>query len=205
MRLRRSSAKDRQAAERGQSLIEFALVFPLFWIVLIGLIEFAFAFQAVLAVSYSSRNAVVIASEAGSDLQADCSILRSIDGDLGAPAAASQIQKVDIYWTDSNGAVKPGWTTTYTRSTSSTTSCTVNGVATTVPYAKTADGYQMKNRCSTRSGCTDVDTGTVHVGLDTVGVKVTYVYRYHTPYGSVLGGTGMTLERASEMRLEPYQ
>ena len=57
----------------------------------------------------------------------------------------------------------------------------------------------MASRCSTRSGCAG------HVGLDTVGVKVTYNYTYHTPYGTFLGGTGWNLQRSSEMRVEPYQ
>jgi hypothetical protein len=49
------------------------------------------------------------------------------------------------------------------------------------------------------SGCSG------HPGLDTIGVKITYLYPYHTPYGAVLGGTSLTVERSSEMRLEPYQ
>ena len=199
MRLSRSTARNRRTAERGQSLVEFAVVFPLFWTLLIALIEFAFGFQSVLAVSFASRNAAVMASEAGNAAMADCAILHSIEGDLSAPSVTSQIQKVDIYWTDSNGVPKAGAMTTYTRSTSTTIACSVNGVAFTVPYSLTANGYPMASRCSTRSGCAG------HVGVDTVGVKVTYRYLFHTPYGAVLGGTGWTLERSTEMRLEPYQ
>jgi Flp pilus assembly protein TadG len=185
--------------EQGQSLVEFALVFPIFWAVLIGLVEFAFIFQAVLAVSFASRNAAVIASEAGNSPTGDCSILRSIEGDLRAPSAPGQIQKVDIYWTDANGVVKSGATTTYTRSTTNTIACAVNGSSFTVPYVLTVNGYPMASRCSTRTGCAG------HTGLDTVGVAVTYLYVYHTPYGAVTGGTGMTLTRSSEMRVEPFQ
>lgn len=199
MRLTRSTARNRRTAERGQSLVEFAVVFPLFWTLLIALIEFAFGFQSVLAVSFASRNAAVTASEAGRAAMADCAILHSIEGDLTAPSSTSQIQKVDIYWTDANGVVRSGATTTYTRSTSSTIACSVNGTSFTVPYSLTADGYPMASRCSTRSGCAG------HVGVDTIGVKLTYRYPFHTPYGAVLGGTGWTLERSSEMRLEPYQ
>jgi Flp pilus assembly protein TadG len=193
------SRPDRRTTERGQSLVEFAVVFPLFWMVLIALIEFAFAFQSVLAVSFSSRNAAVIAAEAGPAGMADCAILRSIEGDLTAPSSPAQVQKVDVYWTDSNGVVRSGATTTYTRSTSATIPCTVNGTSFTVPYTQTANGYPIASRCAIRSGCAG------HVGVDTIGVKITYRYLFHTPYGNVLGGTGWTLERSSEMRMEPYQ
>src|SRR5664279_1461078 len=177
--------------ERGQSLVEFALVFPLFWVVLVALIEFAFVFNAVLSVSFASRNAAVIAAEASNSSTADCSILKSIENDVNAPASAEQIQKVDIYWTDSNGVAQSGVITTYTRSTSSSISCTVSGSTYNVPYVRTTNNYPYSLRCSTRNGC-----GGGHTGLDTIGVKITYFYPFHTPYGAVLGGTGWTLSRS---------
>ena len=199
MRFRASRVTGPKAPARGQALIEFALVFPLFWLMLIGLIEFAFAFHAVLSISTASRDAVVMASEAGNSSSADCAILHTIELDVGAPSSAKQIQKVDIYWTDGNGTVRTGATTTYTRSTVSSINCVLRGVSFTVPYSQTANGYPMNTRCSTRSGCAG------HVGLDTIGVKITYRYPYHTPYGAVMGGTALTVDRSSEMRLEPYQ
>jgi Flp pilus assembly protein TadG len=199
MQRHRIRAPRGRANARGQSLAEFAVVFPVFWTVLIGLIEFSFVFSSVLTVSFASRNAAVIASEAGNAPTADCSILRSIESDISAPSSDDRIQKVDIYWTDATGVMKSGAISTYTRSTSSTIPCTVNNASFTVPYTLTIDGYPMATRCSIRSGCAG------HTGIDTVGVKVTYSYGYHTPYGAVLGGTSMTIERAAEMRLEPFQ
>ena len=200
MRRTRPSPRSRKTDAHGQTLVEFAIVFPLFWTVLIGLIEFCFAFQSVLAVSFSSRNAAVIAAEAGNAPTADCSILKSIEGDVSAPSSANRITSIDIYWTDANGVPKANSTTTYTRDTTKTMSCTVAGVSYTLPYGTPSpNGYPYTSRCSIRSGCTG------HTGLDTVGVKVTYNYAYHTPYGSVLGGGGITVVRSSEMRMEPYQ
>lgn len=201
MRFRRSRTGNHRNASRGQTLVEFAIVFPLFWTVLLGIIEFSFGFQSVLAVGFAARNAAVIAAEATNSATADCSILRSIENDISAPSAAQRITTVDIYWTDSNGVVKTGATTTYTRDASKTLSCVVNGSAFTLPYGPPSpDGYAMVGRCSTRSGC-----NVAHAGVDTVGVKITYSYAYHTPYGAVLGGTGWTVQRSSEMRMEPYQ
>ena len=199
VQLHRFGTSHQRKGSRGQTLVEFAVVFPLFWLVLVGLIEFSFAFQSVLSVSFASRNAAVIAAEAGASPTGDCSILRSVEGDVGAPSSAGQIQTVDIYWTDSNGAVKANATTTYTRSTSSTIACKVNNVAFTVPYVKTTDLYPMASRCATRSGCAG------HLGVDTVGISIAYTYIYHTPYGALMGGSGWTMIRASEMRMEPFQ
>ena len=201
VRRRRSILWNRKTASRGQTLVEFAIVFPLFWTVLMGLIEFSFGFQSVLSVGFAARNAAVIAAEAGNASTADCSILRSIESDVSAPSSAQRITTVDIYWTDANGAIQAGSTTTYTRDTSQAMSCPINGVAATLPYAgPSPNGYPYTSRCSVRSGC-----GGSHTGVDTVGVKITYSYAYHTPYGVVLGGPGWTVQRSSEMRMEPYQ
>jgi Flp pilus assembly protein TadG len=203
---RRGSATA-HTGERGQSLVEFAVIFPLFWMCVIALIEFSFIFNAVLTISSASRNAAVIAAEAADSSTADCSILQSVEGDFDAPTFPNQIQKVDIYWTDDNGARVSGAITTYTRTTSSSISCNVNGNAFTVPYTLTTNGYPASARCSTRSGCvpSSANNNVNHPGLDTVGVDITYKYLYKTPYSAVLGGSGLTLDRASEMRVEPFQ
>lgn len=192
-------SKERAA---GQSLVEFALVFPIFWIMVIGLIEFSFMFNAVLSVSFASRNAAVVAAEAASSATADCSILQSVENNIGVPASAKQISKVDIYWTDDNGVKVSGATTTYNRTGS--LACTVNGVSFSVPYALSTNGYDDADRCSTRSGCGYDSVGRLHSSLDTIGVQITYFYPYHTPYGVALG-SGITMVRASEMRMEPFQ
>ena len=57
--------KRRQDSSTGQTLVEFALVFPMFFILFLGVIEFAFSFNAILAVNFASRNAALAAAEAG--------------------------------------------------------------------------------------------------------------------------------------------
>src|SRR6185436_8825286 len=72
--------------QRGQTLVEFALVVPLFMGILIAIVEFAFTFNAVLAAQYSSRDAALVAAEAGNSDGADCAILSTVEADMGAPA-----------------------------------------------------------------------------------------------------------------------
>ncbi len=65
----------RKARAGGQTLVEFGLVFPIFVMLLLGLVEFSFVFNAVLAVNYSTRDAALAAAEAGDAGGADCIIL----------------------------------------------------------------------------------------------------------------------------------
>ncbi len=83
-RVRRRTAAPQ--ASRGQALVEFSLVLPLFLTVMLGILEFGFAFNAVLAVNFASRNAALTAAEGGDAAGTDCLILRSVENDIGAPA-----------------------------------------------------------------------------------------------------------------------
>ncbi len=93
----------RAGRTRGQSLVEFALIFPLFFTLFLGIIEFAFAFNAILAVNFASRNAALAAAEAGTNVGGDCVILQSIEDDISAPADTSRITKIEVYRAKSNG------------------------------------------------------------------------------------------------------
>ena len=64
---------------RGQALVEFALAFPVFVFIVMGVIEFSMMFNAQLSLNYATRDAALIAAEAGSAANADCLILRQVD------------------------------------------------------------------------------------------------------------------------------
>jgi Flp pilus assembly protein TadG len=193
----------RRSSSRGQSLVEFALVFPIFLTMVMGLFEFAFVFNALLSIGHASRDAALVAAEAGNDGAADCSILKQIENDVSAPADASRIVEVRIYRADQNGAVLNGQENIYTRTGS--TSCTLpdNNVL-TVPYTASSISYPPSDRCNvllgTNGGC---DAG--HVSVDTIGVKITYTHSWVTPLANLvaLGGTGTTLVQSNAMRMEP--
>ncbi len=93
-----------QDDQRGQVAVEFALVFPIFILLIIGLIEFAFAFNALLSVNFASRDAALLAAESGANTGSDCVILNSIDADVQLPASRIRISQVRIYWADDQGA-----------------------------------------------------------------------------------------------------
>lgn len=93
----------RRHDERGQALVEFGLALPILILLVIGLIEFAMAFNANLAVNFASREAALIAAESGNDSIADCRILQKIEQSIGSPARASRINQVRIYRAGVNG------------------------------------------------------------------------------------------------------
>lgn len=184
-------------AGRGQALVEFALVFPIFVVLLLGIIEFAFLFNALLSVNYSARDAALAAAEAGNGVGADCVILDTVDTSVGPPTSDNRIGTVEIYQATPNG-VLIGSPTLYTR-TGSTTCTFVDGTSLTVPYTRTSNNYPEANRCNVLGGC-----GVGHPTVDNVAVKVTYTHRYVTPLQNFLGGgTTLTFDRSSVMRMEP--
>ncbi len=188
---------------KGQALVEFAFVFPLFMVLLVGVIEYGFLMNATLASSFATRDASLIAAEAGNSSGADCAILKKVEDDISGPSSAANITNVQIYWADSTtGAIKSGYVNTYTRSTTQTISCTVSGSTFTLPYSAPTIGYPESSRCNVISGAS---CASGHTGLDTIGVQVTYNYTWHTPLKSLLGftGPGWTIVKSNAMEMEP--
>ena len=200
MRLvRQAEAPRRSVLRSGQTLVEFALVFTIFVTMLMGFIEFAFVFNALLSIGHATRDAALIAAEAGNNTGADCAILAQIEKDVAAPADPSRITQVVIYHSDQNGAVVGGEQNTYSRT--GTTTCTLSdGTTMTVPYTMSSGTYPSSGRCNVQVGCPDA----THP-LETIGVKLVYRHTWVTPLANLvaLGGTGTTLTQSNAMRMEP--
>jgi Flp pilus assembly protein TadG len=181
-------------------MVEFALVFPLFFVLLLGIVEFAFAFHASLTLAYASRDAALVAAESGNAPGSDCLILQKVEEDVSSPADRTRITSVEVYWADQNGVKKTGSANIYRR-TGSMPCTLIDGSTVTLPYTASSTGYAETSRCNIQAGC-----GNGHTGVDTIGVKVAYDYPYHTPLSSFLrwsGSTGWLLERSNAMRMEP--
>jgi len=203
---RRQICGDHERRETGQTLVEFALIFPLFFLLLLALIEFTFVFSGMLGISYATRDAALMAAEAGNAVDADCAILQTIDNAVSAPADDNRIGTVTIYRADQNGVAIAGEASTYTRG--GTTTCALpDGTSMTVPYTPSGpQGYPPSSRCNYLSGCILLNRS----ALDTIGVRVTYTHQWITPLGGFpgpgfggQGGTGFTLTQSNAMRMEP--
>lgn len=202
---RRSRAAEARARSAGQSLVEFALVLPLFVVLTLSVIEFAFVFNAILSINYASRNAALLAAEAGNGTGADCIILDSIEQEVRGPSDRSAIQQVTIFWADQNGVQIGSNAQVYVRTGATSgpnaTTCTYpDGTVITVPYRLAQNGYPASARCNILAGC-----GSPHNGLDRVGVRISYVHSWKTPLNGVagLGGSGYAFERSNVMVMEP--
>jgi len=188
----------RRARTRGQSLVEFALVFPIFFVLLMGMIEFGLVFNALLSINFASRDASLIAAEAGNAVGSDCVILNKVEQGIGAPANKAKITKVEIYQAGKTGNPITGKVNTYNRTGSMT--CTLPDSTTlTVPYTLNGSaGYPDTSRCNIQGGC--AGSG----GVDTIGVKITYAYTSFTPLGTFINGSNnYTLTESNAMRMEP--
>jgi Flp pilus assembly protein TadG len=232
MRAGPSASRPRSAVlQRGQSLVEFALVIPIFLVVLLAVLEFGFLLNGLLAINFATRDAALIAAEAGNaggsdqngaDVAADCVVLQKVEQDVTAPANPANITQVQIYWTnaygqplDASGNVttlgSPSQAVdTWTRTGSDT--CTfADGSKVKVPYTLTTPtampnpNYPDAARCNSVRGATDGSCQPGHPGLDTIAVQVTYHDTWRTPLHNLIGllGSGWTLTQSNEMRMEP--
>ncbi len=192
----------RKPNSKGQAMVEFAFVFPLFMVLLVAVIEYGFLMNANLASSYATRDASLIAAEAGNSTGADCAILKKIEDDINGPSDPRNITKVEIYWADPvTGAIQGSNVDTYTRSATPTLACLVGGVSFNLNYVSPGVlNYPEASRCNVINGC-----GGGHNGLDTIGVQITYNYTWHTPLKSLLGftGPGWTVVKSNAMEMEP--
>jgi Flp pilus assembly protein TadG len=183
-------------SEKGQAIVEFAMLLPVLLLLLVGLIEFSFVWNSRNTVLFASRDGSMLAAEGGSLDGTDCVVLQRIEGDVVSPAKAVRVQDITIYWSDRNGDQIGSNQNIYTRSGS--TSCTYpDGTTITVPYTLTTAGYVESSRCSVLAGC-----GGSHTTVDTIGVRVTYQHFWLTSFAR-LTGSGVTFTEASITRAEP--
>ena len=197
--------------ERGQTLVEFALILPLFMVLLMGIIEFAFMFNATLSINFTSRDASLIAAEAGIQSTADCAVLAKVEQDVAAPLNDSNIQSVTIYKADRFGTAYTGSnaaSNVYTRG-AGTTTC-AGFTPSPMPYKLGTNTYPMGEASATISGRCDIVAGcSTTTPIDSIGVKIVYRYYFKTPLPnlvSFLPGASVgyiDLSWSNVMRMEP--
>src|SRR2546430_14102776 len=149
-------------SEKGQAIVEFAMLLPVLVLLLIGIIEFSLVWNSRNTVLFASRDGSMLAAEGGSLDGTDCVVLQRVGGDVVSPSAAVRIQQISIYWSDRNGDQIGSNQNVYTRTGS--TSCTYpDGTTIPVPYTLTTAGYPESARCSVLAGC-----GGSHTTMDTI-------------------------------------
>ena len=184
------------SSDRGQALVELAVVLPIIFFFIFGLVEFAFVLNVSTSVNYATRDAAMLAAEGGRLPGTDCVALQAVERDLTSPASPPRVQRVEIYWSDANGSQIGSAANVYDR-TGSTACDFGDGSTVTVPYTLTTAGYPEDTRCDVLAGC-----GGSHTTLDTVGVRVTYQHQWVTSFGQNIAGT-VTFQKSTAVRMEP--
>jgi hypothetical protein len=188
--LRRDSgcvAPGARSADAGQSLVEFALVIPIFITLLMGVIEFGFLYNNLLTVQFAARQGASAAAEAGGVDGADCSILNAVEVALTVPLDHQRVEFVEIFQSDAAGDAVPGAVNRYLRG--GTLDCPGTGVQ---PYTLVgAEGYPQIGRHDA-----------LVEGLDVIGVRIGYQYRGMTP---IAYGRSWDLADGATLRMEPKQ
>jgi Flp pilus assembly protein TadG len=191
-----SSPARRRRDYRGQALAEFALIIPVFMLVIVAIMEFSFLLTAKIGVTDATQDAAQFAAQLGNTPDADLMILQLVEKDVSPPLSPLKIQSVTIFQTDTYGSASTG-SDTYTRGGSLS-----NGPppTITVPYTLSGSkGYPEASRCAT------VNT-LICGGVDYIGVTITYQYAWVTPLpGLVALGPAMLFTQTSVCRIEPIQ
>lgn len=202
--LRRRASTTPRADQRGQSLIELAIAMPVVLILLLGMLEFGFAFAHHLTLEYATREGArmgaALANGTGevacgpttatSDLDAYviAAVQRVLSG-AGGQIPILQVKEIRIYEADPVTGADTGLSNKW------------------VPGAgPTVEGVALQ---FTRSGATNwvpCSRNNTSGNTDSMGVSLIYDYQYITPLGKLMGIAGAAELRISDrtiMALNP--
>jgi hypothetical protein len=151
--------------------------------------------NAQLSLNYATRDAALVAAEAGNAETADCLILKQVDADLNPPTNEARVIAVHIFSaTETGSQLSTPKEMVYTRGGSTTCG------SLTVPYSVSTSTYPYNVRCNDldRTTCSTGFTGPSNTGVDIIGVQIDYAYKALTPIGFT-----STFIVSNEMRMEP--
>ncbi|MGO9178349.1 MAG: TadE/TadG family type IV pilus assembly protein [Candidatus Limnocylindrales bacterium] len=210
-----STPAPRRHRSRGQSLVEFSLVVPLFLMILFGMMEFGFIFTHEMTLEYATREgarAGAALANGGGTLtcgsgdspnwtQVDPEIIAAVERVLTSPGSqvvVSRVTQIVIFKANPNtGANDQGFSNTWLPGTGPVPTGATNTLQFADGSYPNSDGW----RACLRSNAAPTP--------DSIGVSLTYTYDYVTPLGSILrffGGSGaatLTLTDQTVMQLNP--
>ena len=202
----------RHDEERGQGLVEFALVIPIILLVVVSVAELGLAFGNTHTLGYGSREGARVGSALATGNVSDCSggpdpagvdqtLVAAVQRILKSPGSGldvSKVQQIRIFRADANGNEVPGTVNIWT-------------------YA----GEQAGPEVDPGPGALFIDfappasvawpacaRNNAGANPDSIGVTVTYTYDFLTPMVSMLeaisgGSLSLTLRETTVMSLNP--
>jgi Flp pilus assembly protein TadG len=172
-----------RAAQRGQGLLEFALILPLFLLLLFGIIEFAIINVSIGSFNFATQDAARYGAIVGpTDPNSDTTMLTTIIEPRINQIVAAQLVSIEIFKATESGACFGG---------SGAFPCS------------TEDSYNAQTQLWTYGWPATVRNDQLIVG-DYLGVRITYTYTYITAFFATLSPT-ITLTAESVQRVEPQE
>lgn len=186
----RLRAADRRQRTEGQGLIEFALIVPVFMLLLLGLLEFGFVFDHTMTLSYATREGArsgaafaagnTTSMVCNSTVDVDKNIIAAVQRVLEAPGSqvdVARVSRIRIFKANATGG---------------DTGQGNNWVPGTGPVV---DGQSLHFNTSgpqTWNACTRVNAWIGNTPPESLGVSITYSYEFQTPLAAVFGFFGST-------------
>ena len=176
----------RRDTRSGQALVEFALIIPVFLLLLLGLLEFGFIFDHAMTISYATRegarsgaayasgNATTMVCTTSVDV--DKNIVAAVQRVLKAPGSAvtvSQVQEIRIYKALANGNQDTNKANVWTYSAGA-------GPVVDDEPLDFVQGTVGWNACTRNNGSSP----------NSLGVSIRYRYRFVTPLSTILHAFG---------------
>jgi TadE-like protein len=210
----RPRGSDPARVQRGQGLVEFAALVPVFLLLLLGMLEFGFAFDQNLTLEYATREGARVGSalaNGGGQLgcgtgqspnaaTVDPQILAAVrrvllsPGSRVTPAIGMQVL---IWKADANGAPALPLTSYQNtwKYTGPNTGPVVDGQQ--IGFTQVSQNWNPCSRSNGGSG-----------GVDSIGVSLVHTYTFQTPLAGILGffgggSSGLTMSDRTVMALNP--
>lgn len=176
--------------EKGATLVEAALAFPILILIIIGILELGMLFKDYLTISYMSREAARIGALAGDDPYADCAILLGIE-ELASGRELGLMEPVHIFRASDHGAVLGGDLNTGTWVGGGAPQCTIGG-ATEDTWTVNDTNWPPSER--------EVSVGP-SLSPDIIGVRIRMTHDWITGFPPFRGS--VEIDETTITRMEP--
>jgi hypothetical protein len=190
---RRRGARRGRRLSRGQAIVEFAMVAPLFLLMLFGYVEFALIGASVAAFNFAAKDAARLGSYlATTNCDVDNQMVNLIKGRVSGVVVAHLVT-IEIFKSDATGAYQGTVEDSYDNTAGGTTPCWKVLVAGVCPSGITG-----------LINCTwpvDMRNDSL-IGADYLGVRISYNYTYLTAFISG-GNSTLSLTATAVQRIEP--
>lgn len=205
-------------SQRGQSLVEFAMILPVIMFLLLGMVEMGFAINHNTSIVTATRQGARVGAELvnGSSVHhcsdssnaatVDPQIIAAVEGVLtspGSPVNVQQVSQIVIFEVGDDGTAAHNMTPTANKNVwVKSVDGSGNPTGTLLPGSSTQHMYFTPGTPSTYPASSRCGAAPAPA----IGVSITYTYKFITPLGALvasLGASQIQMTDQTTMALEP--